>query len=48
MIANSLNYLIRPEWRALRLNDLPYFGANLYLYIFVFLSFMWSHGDHSS
>ena len=32
----------------LSLNDAAYFGENLYLYIFVFLSFIWSHGDHSS
>ena len=32
----------------LSLNDAAYFGENLYLYIFVFLSSIWSHGDHSS
>ena len=28
---------------SLRLNDPAYFGENLYLYIFVFLSYIWYH-----
>ena len=32
----------------LRWLDPAYFGENLYFYIFVFLLFIWSHGEHSS
>ena len=28
--------------------DPAYFGENLYFYIFAFLLFIWSHGDHGS
>ena len=34
--------------KLLRWHDPAYFGENLYFYIFVFLLFIWSHGDHSS
>ena len=37
-----------PEMPVLRWLDTAYFCANLYIYIFVLLSFIWSDGDLSS
>ena len=37
-----------PEVIQLRLHDPAYFCENLYLYIFVLFSFIWSDGDLSS
>ena len=39
---------ISSMYLVLRLNDPAYFSENLNLSIFVFLSFMWSQGNHSS
>ena len=42
---NSLAY--QQLYLLLRWHIPAYFGEKLYFYIFVFLSFIWSDGDHS-